>query len=166
MTIEALYVQLADLRLPIAVLVFAAPWITYLLCVAIPGKTEEPLLLSINLGLAIAGFLLLIGYLSYAVNIGGWRLVVTTADLLLLVLPLYHMLVSLWLSRRRLPLHLIPAFRTFQGLIMMAAAFLFLSWLGARIRIIFFSFVPFSTFLVLLAIVVGIGYAGYRKITD
>lgn len=166
MTIEALYLHLVDLRLPIAIFIFAVPWFTYLLCVIIPGKREEPLLLSLNLGMAIAGFLMLIGYLAYAVNVGGWQRVVTTADLLLLTLPLYHILVSLWLSRRRLPLHLIPAFRTFQGLMMIAGVFLVLSWLAARIRIIFFSFIPFSTFLVILAVILGVGYAGYRKIVD
>jgi hypothetical protein len=165
MTIEHLFLNLVEHRVGIAGLIFFAPWLAYFLCAAIPGKREEPFVLSVNLGLAIISLFLLVGYLAYAVNLGGWQQVVTQADLLLLMLPVYHLPVSLWLSRYRLPLDLIPAYRTFKGLIMVAVMFLILSWLAAKIRILLFSFIPFSTFLFLLAIVLGIGYAGYRKIT-
>jgi hypothetical protein len=166
MTIETLFLHLVDHRLSLTGLIFCAPWVAYFVCVAIPGKREEPFVLSINLGLAIISSCLLVGYLAYAVNLGGWRKVVTEADVLLLILPIYHLPVSLWLSSYRLPLELIPAYRTLKGLTMIAVMFVILSWLAAKVRILLFSYIPFSTFLFLLAIVLGIGYAGYRYIAD
>lgn len=164
MTLESLFGAIVAYRIPIILLLLATPWLTYLICYFIPGKKEEPFLLSVNLGLATFSMILLSGYLAYATNTGGWRLVVQQADLFLLFLPPYHLITSLWLSKQRLPLQLIPAYRTLQGLVMMAGVFLFVSWLMSRIRIIFFSYIPFTTFLWLLAIALGIGYLGYRKV--
>lgn len=164
MTLESLFGAIVEYRVPIILLILAAPWLAYLICYLIPGQKEEPFVLSVNLGMATLGMLLLSGYLAYATNTGGWQLVVRQADVLLLLLPPYHLIASLWLSRQRLPLQLIPAFRTLQGIAMMAGAFLLLSWFASRIHIIFFSFLPFTSFLWVLAIVVGMGYLGYRKV--
>lgn len=164
MTLEAFYTLLMDYRFPIALLVLGAPWVTYLICHLIPGQREEPFVLSVNLSMAVVSLLLLTGYLAYATNTGGWQQVVQQADIGLLCLPPYYLITSLWLSKRRLPLNLIPAFRTLQGLVMMAAAFLVLSWVLDKVRIVFFSYLPFTTFLWLLALLVGLGYAGYRRI--
>ncbi len=166
MTIETLFLTLLEYRIPIALAILAAPWLTYVICALIPGQREEPFVLSVNLTLAVISLLMLTGYLAYTTNLGGWQQVVQQADLLLLFLPIYYLLTSLWISKRRLPLHLIPAFRTLQGLMMMAGIFLVLSWLAEKIRIILFSFIPFSYFLLFLAVLVAVAYAGYRKILD
>ena len=166
MSLAALYNQILVYRIPISVLFLVSPWLVYLGCVLIPGKREEPTILSINLAFSTVSALMLVGYLAYATNTGGWGKVVTQADVLLLVLPIYHLLVSLWLARLRLPLQAIPAYRTMQGLVMLGAAFLAISWVLARIRIIFFSYLPFGAFLGLMALILAFGYAGYRKLID
>ena len=161
MTLETFFTAY---RIPIIFLMLATPWITYLTCYFIPGKQEEPFVLSANLWLSVLGMLALAGYLSYAMNTGGWEQIVRQADIFLLLLPPYHLITSLWLSQQRLPLALIPAFRTLQGLVMMGAIYLVFSWMASRIYIVFFSYMPFSSFLVILAILLAFGYLGYRKI--
>ncbi len=164
MTLESLFNSIVTYRLPLILILLGSPWMTYLACSLIPGKREEPYLLSVNLGLSMVSMLLLSGYLAYATNTGGWQKVIQQADILLLFLPPYHLITSLWLSRQRLRLQLIPAFHTLQGLTMLGGVFIVLSWLASKIHIVLFSYLPFSTFLGILAILLGIGYVGYRKL--
>ncbi len=164
MTLEALFNNIAAYRIPIILVLIASPSITYLACYFIPGKKEEPYLLSINLGLSMLSMLMLSGYLAYVTNTSGWQKVIQQADILLLFLPPYHLITSLWLSRQRIPLQSIPAFRTLQGLTMLGGVFLVLSWLASKIHIVLFSYLPFGSFLVVLGVLLGIGYAGYRKL--
>lgn len=166
MSLEGLYTEILTYRVPIMLLLFGSPWITYLSCFLIPGKKEEPFLLSLNLALTTASLVMLVGYLAYATNTGGWTQVVRQADILLLLLPIYHAGVSLYLSRLRLPLSAIPAFRTMQGLVMISGALLAISWILERVRIVLFSYIPFETFLGLIAILLAIGYVGYRKLIN
>ena len=140
-----------------------APWLSWLICVVVPGKQEEPLVLNLNLGLAVVSVLGAVGYLLYATNTGGWSQVVREADLLLLLAPLYYVAVSLWLSRQRLPLSQLPAFRVLQGLGMIATAYLLFSWILSKIRLIFFSYLPLDFFLLLVAYG-GLAYLGYLKL--
>jgi hypothetical protein len=161
MTFETLFTVY---RVPVILIMIASPWLTYLLCYLIKGEAEEPALLSANLWLSVLSLLVLSGYLAYASNTGGWQHIATKADVFLLFLPPYHLITSLWLSRLRLPLDQIPAFKTLQGLGMMAAIYLVFSWLATRIYIVFFSYMPFHLFLVILAVLLGIGYLGYRKV--
>ena len=164
MSLEGLYTEILVYRVPIILLLFGSPWIAYLSCFLIPGKKEEPFILSLNLALTTLSVVMLIGYLAYATSTGGWTKVVQQADVLLLLLPAYHAGVSLYLSRLRLPLSAIPAFRTMQGLMMISGVLLAISWILERIRIVLFSYMPFGTFLGLIALLLAIGYMGYRKL--
>lgn len=164
MTLEAIFGNISVYQIPIIIILLSSPWITYLACYVIPGKKEEPYLLSLNLGLSMVSMLLLSGYLSYVTNTDGWQKVIQQANVLLLFLPPYHLITSLWLSGKRIPLETIPAFRTLQGLTLLGGVFLVLSWLAAKIRIVLFSYLPFSSFLILLAILLGLAYVGYRKL--
>ena len=164
MTLEALFSNIAVYRIPIILILLGSPWMTYLACYFIPGKKEEPYLLSFNLGLSMVSMLLLSGYLAYVTNTDGWQKVIKQTDILLLFLPTYHLIISLWLSSLRIPLKSIPAFRTLQGLTMLGAVFMVLSWLASKIHIVLFSNLPFSSFLGILAVLLGIGYVGYRKL--
>ncbi len=161
MTLDTLF---TTYRIPIILWMLVTPWVTYLICYFIPGKREEPVMLSANLWLSVLSMLTLAGYLAYVTNTGGWEQLVHQADFLLLLLPPYHLITSLWLSRQRLPLEMIPAFRTLQGLAMMGAIYLVFSWMASRIYIVFFSYMPFSSFLFILAVLLGVGYLGYRKV--
>jgi hypothetical protein len=160
MTLETLF---TEYRAPIIFLMFGSPWVTFLACRLIPGQKEEPFLLSANLFLSVLSLLFLVGYLAYVTNTGGWQQLIKQADVFLLALPLYHLTISLWLSQYRIPLEQIPAFRTLQGIAMMGCVYLVLSWLASRIYIVFFSYMPFHSFLILLAALLGFGYLGYRK---
>lgn len=164
MTFESVYLAIQAQKELLTILMVVSPWVAYVICKLIPGKREEPFILSANLTLSVISLLLWAGYLAYATNTGGWTLVVKQADLILLFLPLYHLITSLWLSRQCIPLELIPAFRTLQGLALMAGVFLTLSWLMARIRVVLFSFLPFPAFLWSLALLLGLGYIGYLKV--
>lgn len=163
MTLETLF---TEYRTPLILLMFATPWVTFLACRLIPGQQEEPFLLSANLALSVLSLLFLIGYLAYVTNTGGWQQLVKQADVFLLILPLYHLIASLWLSQYRMPLQQIPAFRTFQGITMMGCVYLVFSWMASRIYIVFFSYMPFNSFLLILAVLLGIGYMGYRKMLN
>ena len=112
----------------------------------------------------MVSMLLLSGYLAYVTNTDGWQKIIKQANLFLLFLPIYHLMISLWLSSLRIPLQLIPAFRTLQGLTMLGGVFMVLSWLASKIHIVLFSHLPFGSFLVILAVLLGLGYAGYRKV--
>ena len=163
MTLETLF---TEYRVPLILLMFGTPWVTFLACRLLPGQQEEPFLLSANLSLSVLSLLFLIGYVAYVTNTGGWQQLVQQADVFLLVLPLYHLSASLWLSQLRMPLQHIPAFRTLQGITMMGCVYLVFSWMASRIYIVFFSYMPFSSFLLILAALVGFGYMGYRKLLN
>ena len=68
MTLEALFSNIAIYHIPLILILLASPWVTYLACYFIPGKREEPYLLSINLGISMVSMLLLSGYLAYVTN--------------------------------------------------------------------------------------------------
>lgn len=164
MTLEEFFRLLMEYRVAVAIAVLAAPWLTWLVCTLIPGKREEPFVLSANLSLAVLSLMLWAGYLAYTTNTGGLQLLVKQADLFLLIAPLYYVIASLWVSGRRMPLEQIPAFRTLQGIAAMAGVYLVISWLASRVYIVFFSYMPFSAFLWLLAILLGIAYMGYLRV--
>ena len=142
-----------------------APWITWSICFVVPGYREEPWVLSLNLWLAMVSIMFWMGYMAYATNMGGWR-IIKHGDFLLLIMPLYYLISSVWVAKQRIPLARVPAFRTLQGAAMMTGAFLILSWFLGRIRIVLFSYLPFSSVLWLLALALTLGYIGYRRIVD
>jgi hypothetical protein len=166
MTLETLFLKLVEYRALLVPTLFLAPWIAYALCLAIPGKREEPFILSVNLGLAVLSLFLWVGYLVYALNTGGWQQVVQQADIMLLFAPLYYFVTSLLLSQYRLPLGQIPVFRTIQGLALMVGVFLAFAWIMSRVHILFFTYIPFPVFLLLLVALLGIGYTGYRRVVS
>lgn len=164
MTLETFYDFLTKNSAPLIIGLLIAPFIAWFLCYLIPGRREEPILLSVNLTLALIVTALWTGYILYALNTSGIQQIVKQANLFLLLLPPYYLITSLLLSRQRMPLNQIPAFRTLQGLMILLVVYFFLTWLGQRIYIVFFSRVPFSAFLLMLAIVLLAAYLGYRRV--
>lgn len=165
MTLEGLFVAIAELRVPIGLLLLCAPWVTYGICYAIPGQREEPAVLSVNLALAMLSFLLWLGYLLYAVATGGWQQVVRQADLVLLLLPPYYFAVSLWLTRRRLPLEFVPAARWLRGLAYLSGGLFAFFWILGRVRIVLLSFVPFPVLVAIVLVCLAIAYLGFRYLS-
>jgi hypothetical protein len=166
MTLESIYQIFAQQALILVLFMLMAPWITWLICFLIPGYREEPFVLSVNLWLAMISVMFWVGYVAYATNTGGWAKVVTQANFFLLVAPIYYILTSIWVAKKRIPLEAVPAFQSLQGAAMLTVAFLMLSWFLGRIHIILFSFIPFTGILWFLAFVLGLGYIGYRQMVD
>ncbi|MEO1132363.1 MAG: hypothetical protein AAFX40_06600 [Cyanobacteria bacterium J06639_1] len=162
MTLEELFAGILAWRVPLLLIMLSAPWVTYFICYVIPGQREEPTVLSINLSLSMLSFLLWLGYLLYAVDVKGWQGIVVQADILLLLLPPYYFGISLWISRRRLPLEQIPAARFLKGLAFLSGGLFATFWLLDRIRIIFFSYVPLPVSIGVLLSCLTFAYLGYR----
>lgn len=164
MTLESLYIGLNNNAGWIALLGFVLPWLVWVVCDLLPGQWEEPWILSLNLMAAVTSLAMWAGYLAFASNVGGWEKVIEEAQVLLLLIPPYYVLMSMWVARQRMPLSQIPAFRSLQGLGILCSVYLILSWLGRRIHIVFFSYMPFSSFLWILAVLLLVGYVGYRRL--
>jgi len=166
MTLENIFLFFLEYQTVIICLMLVAPWLSWLICVIIPGKSEEPIVLSINLGAALLTLLAELGYLLYATNNGGWTRVVKEADIILLLAPLYYVGISLWLSRQRLPLSKLAPVRVIRGLVLICAAYLMLSWIASKIKIIVFSYLPFGIFLLFIFTLLALGYWGYLQIIN
>jgi hypothetical protein len=164
MSFGEFFQALVAFKIPILVAILIAPWFTWLLCALIPGRREEPFLLSVNIGFAVLSLLFWAGYLAYATNTGGWQRIVEEADILLLLAPPYYLASAVWVASKRVPLPTVPAFRALQGLATIAGVFLVLSWILGRVRIILFSFVPFPYFLAILAGLLFVAYLGYLRL--
>ncbi len=165
MTLHALFTLFVEYRSAVLFLLFFAPWLALGLCVAIPGRREEPFILSFNLGMACFSLLLAMGYLIYATNTGGWGKVVQEADILLMLAPCYYVGVSLWVTKQRLPLEQVPAFRVMQGLAFIGVGYLGIAWFLSKIRFLIFSYLPFPVLLLLLLGLLGVIYTGYLRLT-
>lgn len=166
MTLENIYLLISEYQTILIGLMLIAPWLSWLICVIVPGKAEEPLVLSINLGFSLLCLFAELGYLAYATTVGGWTKVIKEADFLLLLAPIYYLGVSLWLSRQRVSLSQLPTFRLIQGLTTILAAYLMLSWIVAKIRILIFSYLPFGWFLLFILSLLALAYLGYLRIIN
>lgn len=165
MTLQTLFTWFVNYKSVILLLLFFAPWLALGLCVAIPGRREEPFILSFNLGMACFSLLLAIGYLMYATSSGGWAKVIQEADILLMLAPCYYVGVSLWVTKQRLPLEQVPAFRAIQSLALIGAGYLGIAWFLGKIRFLIFSYVPFQFLVLLLLGLLGVMYLGYLRLT-
>ncbi len=165
MTLQTIFTWFVNYRAVILLLLFLAPWLALGLCVVIPGRREEPFILSFNLGMACFSLLLAMGYLMYATSSGGWTRVVREADILLMLAPCYYVGVSLWVTKQRLPLEQVPAFRAIQSLALIGVGYLGIAWFLSKIRFLIFSYVPFQFLVLLLLGLLGVIYFGYLRLT-
>ncbi|MGD1898131.1 MAG: hypothetical protein ACFB16_14395 [Phormidesmis sp.] len=165
MTLQQLYSLLADYKPVILLAMLLAPWLALGICIAVPGKKEEPFVLSFNLLMATLSLLLTAGYVWYATHTAGVDRIVQEADLLLILAPFYYVGVSLWVTKQRIPLSQIPLVRAIQGLALIAAGYMGLVWLLSKLRIVLFSFLPLPFLVLLLLGLLAVGYMGYQRIT-
>ena len=163
MTLQSLFLWFTEHRNELVLTFLIAPWLAWLICLAVPGKKEEPYVLSVNMSLALVSLLLWVGYLAYANSTGGWSKIVKEADFLLLLVPPYYVGASIWLTRTRLSLSQIYAFRLLQGLAAMAVVYLVLGWFASKVRFFFISYIPYWVFLVALLLLLGLGYWGFLQ---
>jgi len=165
MTLQQAYSLLLDHRPTILLILLLAPWLALGICVAVPGKKEEPFVLSFNLFMAVASLLLAVGYVWYSTHTAGVGKLVQEADILLILAPCYYVGVSLWITRQRLPLSQVPAFRAIQGIALIIAGYLGLAWILSKIRILIFSFLPFPLLVLFILALISVGYLGYQRLT-
>ena len=164
MTIPDVLTLLTEYRSIILTLFFAAPWVSYLICRWVDHDKTELRILNINLLLAVISLVGEIAFIIYVSKQYGLDKVVEQTEILFLAAPIYYVSLSLWLSSQRQPLNRLPVVRIIQGIAMIIAAYLFMSWLFSRVRIFFFGRLPFSWFLVIVLAALGVGYLGYLKI--
>ena len=164
MTLQEIYALIYDNRLGLSLLMFLLPWLALGICVAVPGDREEPFVLNVNLFMAILSLSLSAGYVWYTTNAGGWNKVVQETDILLLLAPLYYVGVSLWISKQRLPLSEIRVYRAVQGVALIGAGYLGLSWIMSKIRILILTFMPFQVLVFLVLGLIGVAYLGYLRL--
>ena len=165
MTLQQLYSLLADYKPIILLVMLFAPWVAWGICIAVPGKKEEPFVLSCNLVMATISLLLTVGYMWYVTSTGGAGKVVQDVDILFVLAPCYYVGVSLWVARQRLPLAQVPAARAIQGLALIGAGYLGITWILSKLRIVLFSFLPAQFLLLILIAFFAVGYMGYQRVT-
>ncbi len=165
MTLQDLYTLIYDNRLGLTLAMLLLPWLALGICIAVPGDREEPLVLNINLFIAVLSLLMAAGYVWYTTTAGGLNKVVQEADVLLLLAPFYYVGVSLWVSKQRLPLSEIRIYRAVQGAALIGAGYLGVSWLMSKLRIYAIMFIPYQAFVFLILGLLGIAYLGYLRLT-
>ncbi|MEM9004260.1 MAG: hypothetical protein AAGE59_12155 [Cyanobacteria bacterium P01_F01_bin.86] len=163
MTLQDFFTYLNDHKPILLLAILFAPWLALGVCIVVPGKREEPLVLSFNLGMAVLSLLILLGYVWFATQNGGWSRVVQEADILLMTAPFYYVGISFWVAKQRLPLEEIPVARAIKGLALIGVAYLGISWFLSKIRILAITFIPLPLLLLFFLMLVGLGYLGYLK---
>lgn len=84
-------------------------------------------------------------------------------DLYIQVLPVIIMLATILIIRRNVALSLIPGFGRISGLWFMLFATMFLMWLLEKINIVVFSYLPFTSLLLIFVVIFGLIYLGWRR---
>ncbi len=84
-------------------------------------------------------------------------------DLLFQVLPVLIMLLTLFLIRKNVSFDLVPGFGRISGLWFMLFAAMFLMWLLEKIHIVVFSYLPFTTLLLVFLLLFGLIYLGWQR---
>jgi hypothetical protein len=143
-----------------------SPWIAYYLCVIIPGKVEEPYILSGNLFISALATFILSVYLTFSLNRSGFRTSGQEADLFLMLSVPYHLILSVHLSKKRMSLSEIPAFRMIQGGIILSISLFILLSLFSKIRIYIFSYLSFNNLLIIVGILMFFAYIGWLEIFE
>jgi hypothetical protein len=165
MTLQEIYTLVDDCRLAALLVMIFLPWVALGICIAVPGDREEPLILNLNLSMAVLSLLMAVGYVWHATHTAGWNKVIRETDILLLLVPFYYVGVSLWVTKQRLPLSEIPVYRVVQGLALLGAGYLGLSWLLSKIHILVLTFMPFQVLIGLILGLIGVAYLGYLRLT-
>ncbi|MEZ0607282.1 hypothetical protein ACAW74_02145 [Fibrella sp. WM1] len=69
-------------------------------------------------------------------------------NLVLQVLPILTMIATLWLVRQKLPFEYVPGFGRLSGFLTLIAALIGILWFVDRLRLVAFTYVPFSYLVV------------------
>ena len=84
-------------------------------------------------------------------------------DVYLQILPVFVLVITIFLIRRNVDLALVPGFDKLSGLWMMLFATFSFMWFIDRTRIMIFSYMPFQYVIGFFLLMFGIIYLGWRK---
>jgi len=80
------------------------------------------------------------------------------------ILPIFSMIITLWLVRKNVSFDDIPGFDKIGGLIMIIAALIIFMWFLEKTHILAITVVPFSYFLILFIVLLVIIRFGWKKL--
>jgi hypothetical protein len=80
------------------------------------------------------------------------------------ILPIFAMLLTLWLIRRAVLLEYIPGFQKLSGLVIMIFASLAIMWIVDRTRIMVFSYLPFQYVLGIFTVLLALMLWGWKSL--
>ncbi len=85
-------------------------------------------------------------------------------DLIIQVVPVLSMILTLWLIRLNVDFDLIPGFKKLSGLIIVIFIVLAFMFLIDRFRFIAFTYMPFSTVLIILVVMIIVFKWGWERV--
>lgn len=88
------------------------------------------------------------------------------SDVFIQILPIIVMLATIFIIRRNVDLSLIPGFGRISGLWFMLFTTMFLMWLLEKVHIVVFSYLPFTSLLLIFVVLFGLIYLGWRKFSN
>ncbi len=91
---------------------------------------------------------------------------VMQTDVYVQILPIFILLLTIWLIRRNVNLKAIPGFKTLSGLWLMMFASMTFMFLLDRTQIMIFSYLPFPYLLLTFVVLFGIIYLGWKRFTQ
>ncbi len=79
------------------------------------------------------------------------------------ILPIFIMILTLWLIKRNVPFEYIPGFDKISGLVMITFAILAVMWLLDRMHIFAITFLPFHYVIILLIVLFVLARIGMKR---
>ena len=149
MTLNDVFNSLERNPLPIFLYFVAMPLVAWILGAAVEGKHDLKTWRYVYAVLVYA--VCIPGIFAVTLNVYLFlfeRQSIWEADLLLQFLPILSMVLTLILIRSRFSFDLIPGFGKLAGFLTLIAALMGIMWFFDRLRLIAFTYVPFSALLI------------------
>lgn len=167
MTLNELFIYLERNLLPILLFFLALPLVAWGVGVVAEGsrKVEEwsYVYAALVYAACIPGIfaLMLNVYLFLFERQSVW-----SANILIQVVPIVSMVITLQLIRRKIPFEFIPGFGKITGFMTLIAGAMALMWFVDRVRIMAFTYIPFSVLLIGLVLTLVLIRFSWRKLSQ
>lgn len=165
MTLSDVYTYLSHNPLPVLLYFVALPLVAWIMGGVAHGSRE---VLSWSYAYAVLVYAVCIpGIFAVTLNVYLFlfeRQSVWEADLLLQFLPILSMVLTLMIIKAKIPFGLIPGFGKLSGFLTLIAALIGTMWVLDRMRLIAFTYIPFSALLVGFVIVLLMIRFGWSKL--
>ncbi len=165
MTLSDVYAYLSQNPLPILLYFIALPLLAWVMGGVAEGSRE---VVSWSYAYAVLVYAVCIpGIFAVTLNIYLFlfeRQSIWEADLLLQFLPIVSMVLTLMIIKAKIPFALIPGFGKLSGFLTLLAALMGTMWMLDRMRLIAFTYVPFSALVVGFLLVLVMIRFGWSKL--